>query len=89
MSRERRPQKLPDSIPRLFTVAECAAALHCSPSTVYVLCETAALPSIKIGAEGGGIRVIDTDLQAFIESRRTRPPKMEARPTSGLRRLRL
>ena len=56
----------------MFRVKEIARRLDCSISTVYGLLESGALPSIKIGANGGGIRVLESDLETFIESRRTR-----------------
>lgn len=55
----------------LLKVQQVAERLSCSIATVYSLIERRILPSVKIGAGGGGVRVSLDDLNAFIESRRT------------------
>lgn len=55
----------------MLTVKDVAQRLKCSIATVYALADTGKLPVVKIGARGGGLRILPEDLQSFIESRRT------------------
>lgn len=49
---------------------QVAVMLGCSLSNVYALIEAGALPAISIGAGGKGYRVIEADLQSFVENRK-------------------
>jgi integrase len=53
--------------PRLLTTREVAAELGVSPSTVYKLCESGALPSVRII---GAIRVAPADLAAYVTAQK-------------------
>lgn len=55
----------------MLKVSNVAELLACSEATVYALIQSEQLPAVKIGAGGGGVRVMDSDLSAFVESRRT------------------
>jgi excisionase family DNA binding protein len=59
----------------LFTVSEVAERLKCSIANVYSLVEKKELGAFKVGANGGGLRVSDAMLEAFLESRREHPGK--------------
>ena len=57
----------------LLKIKQIAERLACSIATVYDLIKGGKLIAVKIGARGGGIRVSEQDLQAFIESCRIVP----------------
>jgi len=52
----------------LFTVRDVARQLRLSTATVYGLCETGALPHIRVI---NSIRVSPADLEAFLAARRS------------------
>jgi excisionase family DNA binding protein len=54
----------------IYTVAEVAARLRCGKTNVYDLISQRDLAVIRIGAGRGGIRVMGSDLLAFLASRR-------------------
>lgn len=53
-----------------LTVSQVAERLNCSQANIYSLLEKGELGCVKIGANGGGLRVSDVMLEAFLESRR-------------------
>jgi excisionase family DNA binding protein len=55
----------------MLRVQQVAQRLNASLATVYLLIEKGDLVAVRIGAGGAGVRVLDADLAAFIESRRT------------------
>ena len=75
------------SLPRLLTVAEIAKHLRCSPPTARTLIRRGDLPAIIVNAVPGkarksktgeplpprvsGVRVLEDDLAAYIQSRRS------------------
>jgi excisionase family DNA binding protein len=59
----------------LYTVKDVAERLKCGKSTVYDLIKSEALAVTKIGAFGGGVRVMGSDIEAFLGSRKTGGPK--------------
>lgn len=69
----------------LLTVPEVAERLNCGLSTAYRLIERRILPSVRVGAKKGGVRVTEEDLQRFIESRRTHPQQPEAAKPPAIR----
>lgn len=58
----------------LYTVKEVTEFLKCGKSTVYDLIKSDALAVTKIGAFGGGVRVMGSDIEAFLGSRKTGGP---------------
>ena len=52
--------------PMLMTVAEVAARLQVSPSSVYLLIERGLLPHHRIGVRRGAIRITEADLTAYL-----------------------
>ena len=74
----------------LLKVPQVAESLSCSIATVYQLIDSGQLVAVKIGANGGGVRVSDEDLQSFIDPRRTRPVERQLpKPRAKLRHIRL
>jgi excisionase family DNA binding protein len=69
--------KMAEMVPRMLRIKEVAQRLNCSVASVYVLVEKTLLPSVTIGPAGGGVRVLEADLAAFIESRRRLPPPVQ------------
>ena len=66
----------------VLTVKECAEKLRVSQGTVYALVAQAILPAVRIGGFGRGtIRILESDLQDFIQNSRTkaRPPSAALR----------
>lgn len=57
----------------LLTVSQVAERLQCSIANVYSLIEKKELGAFKVGANGGGLRVSDVMLEAFLEARREFP----------------
>ncbi len=53
---------------KLLIVAEVAEQLSCAASTVYQLISTGKLAGFRIGANHGGIRISESDLEAYLES---------------------
>jgi excisionase family DNA binding protein len=58
----------------LYTPQEVAAILRCGKSNVYELIASNELAVIRIGAGKHGMRIKASDLDAFLESRRTGGP---------------
>jgi excisionase family DNA binding protein len=54
----------------IYTVSEVSARLRCSKTNVYDLASQGDLAVVRIGAGRGGIRVMGSDLLAFLASRR-------------------
>jgi len=81
--------------PMLMTVAEVAARLQVSPSSVYLLIERGLLPHHRIGARRGAIRITEADLTAYLMACRegaSSPPissATEPRQPSALKHLKL
>ena len=59
----------------LYTVKEVIGLMKCGKSTVYNLINSQELASIRIGAFGGGVRVMGSDIEAFLGSRKTGGPQ--------------
>lgn len=59
----------------LYTVQEVTEFLKCGKSTVYNLVGSGALAVTKIGAFGGGVRVMGSDIEAFLGSRKSGGPQ--------------
>lgn len=55
---------------KLYTLKECAALLSCSYSFVWREVKKGALPCIRLG---DGVRISQTDLDAFLVARRSKP----------------
>jgi len=61
-----------------YTLDEVAERLKVSRRSIGRLIESGALPAIRLSAQGGSVRITETDLQAFLEARRTAPkPEVE------------
>ncbi len=58
-----------ESADRLLTVKEAAARLRASTAAVYALCERGALTHVRISTHA--IRIAESDLEAFVRSRRS------------------
>jgi excisionase family DNA binding protein len=54
----------------IYSMTEVAALLKCGKSNVYDLASQGDLAVVRIGAGRGGIRVMGSDLLAFLASRR-------------------
>ncbi len=59
---------------RVYLVTEAAELLRCGRSNAYNLVASGELACTKIGAGKKGIRVLGSDLLAFLESRREGGP---------------
>lgn len=59
----------------LYTVKEVTEFLKCGKSTVYNLINSQAIAVIKIGALGGGIRIMGSDIGAFLDSQKSGGPQ--------------
>jgi excisionase family DNA binding protein len=57
----------------LYTVSEISEKLKCSLANTYSLIERGELGHIPVGANGGGLRVSEDQLQAFFEKRQRHP----------------
>lgn len=81
--------------PMLMTVAEVAARLQVSPSSVYLLIERGLLSHHRIGARRGAIRITEENLAHYLESCReetkgkSTTPVMSDKPPMNLKHLRL
>lgn len=81
--------------PMLMTVAEVAARLQVSPSSVYLLIERGLLPHHRIGVRRGAIRITEADLTAYLIACREGVPHpqsltpIDSPPPSGLKHLKL
>ena len=60
------------------TVEEIAERLKVHPQTVRTLVRSGELPASRIG-ERGGWRIAESDLLAFMETRKSRPDPAETR----------
>lgn len=58
----------------LYTPQEVADVLRCGKSNVYELMTSGELAAIRVGAGRHGMRIKASDLDAFLESRRTGGP---------------
>ncbi len=54
----------------LLTVKQVSVLLSCELSNTYNLISSGKLPSVRTGANGGGIKVAEEDLAEFIEGSR-------------------
>lgn len=71
---------------KMYTVAEVAEQLKCSPSLVYGLIESKKLKCHRIGrGKQGGLRVSVTQLQLFLMEAESAPPPPAPRPTPALK----
>jgi excisionase family DNA binding protein len=71
----------------VLLVSQVESRLNLKKTAVYALIEKGLLPAVRVGPNGGGVRVLEEDLEAFIESRRTQPPARKVAP-SNLKRTR-
>ena len=55
---------------KLLTVQQVGVMLSCAKSTVYELVSRGEIPAFKIGVRGGGIRIDEADVRAYLESHR-------------------
>lgn len=69
---------------KIYTVINIGHILQCGKSNVYDLLKSGALASVSVGAGKAGVRVLGSDILAFINSRRTGGP----RPNVALKNLR-
>lgn len=53
---------------RLYRVAEVAEILRCSTANIYGLFKRGSLARTSVGANRKGLRVLGSDLAAFLES---------------------
>jgi excisionase family DNA binding protein len=60
---------------KVYLVIEAAEILRCGKTNAYELIASGDLASTKIGAGRKGIRVMGSDILAFLESRREGGPK--------------
>lgn len=58
----------------MLTVKEIAIRLKVSPGCVYALCACGRIPHLRLGIGRGAIRVVEADLQEFVELSRQRRP---------------
>ena len=58
----------PPECEKSLTVAEAASRLGISVSLVYRLCADRKLPHVRIGCGRGAIRILESDLDEFIQS---------------------
>ncbi|PQO47352.1 helix-turn-helix domain-containing protein [Blastopirellula marina] len=52
----------------LLTIKQVAERLNCAESTVYALVSTGKISGFRIGANNGGIRISEEDLQLYLDS---------------------
>lgn len=71
----------------MFTVAEIAKRLKCSPALVYALCEAGKLSHHRLGLGRGTIRVAEEDLTAFLQESRVK--KNQLTTAAALKHIRL
>ena len=74
---------------RPLKTTEVAERLSCSLQNVYDIIHAGLLPAFRVGADGGGIRVAEEDLQEFIESRKTAKPLESRRGRITLKHVKL
>jgi excisionase family DNA binding protein len=71
-----------------MTVKEAAQRLHCSPSTVYQLCECGRLPHSRIGLGRGVIRIAEGDIEGLLLRGRVELPANGSNPSMSLKHIR-
>ena len=59
-----------------YKVKEVAEQLRCSPSNVYDLVRDGHLAALRVGSTKRGIRIIGSDILAFVKSRTTGGPSI-------------
>jgi excisionase family DNA binding protein len=59
----------------LLTVGQVAERLNCSVANVYSLLEKKELSCVRVGSNGGGLRVSEGMLEDFLERRSGHPGK--------------
>ena len=62
----------------LLTVRELAERLRVSLATAYQLLKQGKLPSMRVGARGGGLRVRVSDVEQFLAATTQQPTFAEA-----------
>jgi len=69
------------------TVKQVAEHLRVSQALVYGWVESGSLPCLRLGGEGrrGTIRIDDTDLDSFLDSRRTKSQQPATKPVAAKR----
>ncbi len=65
-----------------MTVAEAAAALECSPKTIYAMCRKGRLRSYRVGAGKGHLRITECAIRDYLAS----PPTEAAEERKPARR---
>ena len=63
----------------VYTIKQVASKLNCSLANVYALIDSGALGFTRVGANGKGLRVSESQLQTFLGSRegkRTDAPRL-------------
>lgn len=73
---------------RLLTVKEVSKLLNVSLSSAYALIQQGALRAFRVGAGGGGLRVQEVDLEAFLKEREVGVRTLPTPPTD-LRHIKL
>jgi hypothetical protein len=59
----------------IYKVAQVARLLSCSQTNVYDLLKARSLASTRIGAGDKGLRIIGSDILAFLQSRKSGGPR--------------
>lgn len=72
-----------------LTVNEVAARLKVSRNTIYQMVKVGELPSIRLGVGRGAIRVMQDDLQHYIEAKRVVPPDIKEDSINGSKPVKL
>jgi excisionase family DNA binding protein len=57
--------------PALLTVKEASALLRCSEQSVYRKIQNGTLPAVRLTGRVGPLRVVRSELGAWLDSRRT------------------
>lgn len=66
-------QDSPGAEPKAYRIRQVAELLNCPTSTVYDMCRTGALPSVRTGKDGGGVVLVPASaVEAFLEKKKRR-----------------
>jgi len=67
------PKETPGAEPKAYRIRQVAELLNCPTSTVYDMCRTGALPSVRTGKDGGGVVLVPAAaVEAFLERKKRR-----------------
>lgn len=58
------------ALPKLLSVKDAAAILGLSSTAIRAMCEAGELPHHRIGAQGGRIKISESDLAEYLEKTR-------------------